>query len=328
MIQLTVGDLLESRDYGLNLRLLAGKNGLHRRITQYRIQKSGLTLTGLYQNIHDGRIQILGQNEISYLRSLPYERQKEVLRSVAEHNIPAFIVTRGLPAGRPLLEIGDEMDLPILSTAEISSTFVVMLNSYLEINLASATSIHGVLMDVLGVGVLLLGQSGVGKSECALELLLKGHRLVADDIVEVKKQYPSAILGSCSSVIQHHMEIRGLGILNIEDLFGVTAVRDQKRIHLVLELVEWRGDIEYDRLGLEHKTYAILGVELPLITIPVSQGRNTATIVEVAARNFLLQEKGIDSALSFQEKLDATRIREKLSAAPQNRKIDTDGEDE
>ena len=313
MIQLTVNDLLETKEDALGLKLLSGANGLGRRITRYRIQKSGLVLTGLFENVHKQRIQILGQNELSYLASIPEETQYEVLTKLVQQDIPCLIVTRGLPALPSILAVSQENDIPVLGTYTITSTFILQLTRFLENNLSSSTTIHGVLLDVIGVGVLIIGKSGVGKSECALELLLKGHRLVADDVVQIKKAYPSTLWGSCSVLTQHHMEIRGLGILNVAELFGVTAVRDRKRIDLVLELVQWDGNVEIDRLGLEHKTYPILDNELPLITIPVTHGRNMAAIVEVAARNFLLQERGIDSALAFQKRLDANMIRERMT---------------
>jgi HPr kinase/phosphorylase len=316
MIQMTVADLLQAQKGGLELSLVAGGKGLSRRITNYRIQKSGLTLTGLFDNVHSGRIQILGNNEIKYLATLVPDQQKIMLEGVAKREVPCFIITRGLEAPDSLIDVCERLDVPLLRSFVLSSTFIIRIDKYLENNLASSTTVHGVLVDVHGVGVLLIGKSGVGKSECALDLLIKGHRLIADDIVQVKKAYPNTIWGACSPVVRHHMEVRGLGIINVADLFGVNSVRDSSVIDLVLELVEWHGGVEYDRLGLEHKTYRILEEEIPLLTLPVSQGRNLASIVEVAARNHILREQGIDSALRFQEKLDASLIRERLSRGP------------
>lgn len=318
MIQLTVSDLIEDGEAGLELKLLCGSDGISKLIANYRIQKSGLALTGLYNNIHSGRIQILGQNEIDFLRTLSFERQQEVLEGVAERDVPCFVITRGISIPPALSVLSEKTGISILGTGLKSSTFIININRYLEPNLAASTTVHGVLLDVLGVGVLITGKSGIGKSECALELLLKGHRLVADDIVEVKKSYPSTVWGSCSPVTKNHMEIRGLGIINVADLFGVIAVRERKKIQLVLDLVGWAGNVEYDRLGLERKTYRILDVELPLMSIPVSQGRNLAAIVEVAARNYVLQEKGIHSALSFRKRLDARLIRERIEGSEES----------
>ena len=188
---------------------------------------------------------------------------------------------------------------PILCTTD----FIERVTQFLEEKLASTSSIHGVLIDVFGVGVLILGKSGIGKSECALDLILRGHRLVADDMVYIQKRAPNTLIGSGFEVIQHHMEIRGLGIINIRSLFGVEAIRERKKIELVLELMEWDTSREYDRLGFEEEKYTILGVDLPMLKIPVTPARNLTTIIEVAARNHLLKVMGYDSALEFEKKL-------------------------
>jgi len=315
MIQLTAGDLLKETQIALDVKLLSDDSGLNNRITKYRIQKSGLVLTGLYHNIHHGRIQIFGQNEFDFFSTLDKARQKVVIEGIISQNIPCFVFSRNIIPPDTVIEVANKHSIPVFGTSQVSSTFIINVTNFLETNLTASTSLHGVLIDVLSAGVLITGKSGVGKSECALELILKGHRLVADDIVEVKKSYPSTIWGSCSPVTKHHMEIRGLGIINVAELFGVNAVRERKKIDLVIELVNWDGNVEYDRLGLERKTYSIMEVEIPLMTIPVSQGRNMAAIIEVAARNHILRERGIDSALSFREKLDARLIRERLQGS-------------
>jgi len=174
----------------------------------------------------------------------------------------------------------------------------------LEDVLTAQTSMHGVLLDVFGVGILLLGKSGIGKSEIALDLVMRGHRLVADDIVDVRRRTADSVVGAGSDIIKHHMEIRGLGIINIKDLFGVAAIRDRKKIEIVLELVEWDPSVEYDRLGIEDRKFRILDVEIPMLIVPVRPGRNMTTIVEVAARNHLLKEQGHHSAREFQDKLN------------------------
>jgi HPr kinase/phosphorylase len=186
----------------------------------------------------------------------------------------------------------------------MSSVFIDKITKYLEDQLSPTTSIHGVLMDVLGVGILLVGKSGIGKSEAALDLVMRGHRLVADDIVDIRRRPPDIVFGSGSDIIKHHMEIRGLGIINIKDLFGIAAVRDTKKIELVVELVEWSPDEEYDRLGVEDLTYGILDVEIPQLRIPVRPGRNMTSIIEVAARNQLLKIQGHHSAREFQDRLN------------------------
>ena len=203
-----------------------------------------------------------------------------------------------------LVRVVEDHDIPLLRSHHQSSTFISLLTQYLEERLLAQTNLHGVLVDVLGVGVLLLGKSGIGKSECALDLVLRGHRLVADDIINVRLKLPAVLFGQGNDLLHYHMEIRGLGIINIKHLFGVAAIRERKKIDLVIELVEWQDGHEYDRLGLEEKTYELLGVELPLQTIPIRQGRNITTIVEVAARNQLLKEMGYHSAVEFEERLE------------------------
>jgi HPr kinase/phosphorylase len=194
--------------------------------------------------------------------------------------------------------------VPLLSTPLMSSVFINRVTKFLEFRLAPSTTVHGVLIDVLGVGVLLLGKSGIGKSEAALDLVMRGHRLVADDIVDIRRRPPDIVFGSGSDIIKHHMEIRGLGIINIKDLFGIAAVRDTKKIELVVELVEWSPDEEYDRLGVEDLTYTILDVTIPQLRIPVRPGRNMTSIIEVAARNQLLKIQGHHSAREFQDRLN------------------------
>jgi HPr kinase/phosphorylase len=192
----------------------------------------------------------------------------------------------------------------LLRTHHVSSTFISLITQYLEERLLPQTTVHGVLVDVLGVGVLLIGKSGIGKSECALDLVLRGHRLVADDVVKVRFKFPAVLFGQGSDLLHYHMEIRGLGIINIKHLFGVAAIRERKKIDMVIELAEWQDGAEYDRLGLEERTYDLLDVKLPFQTIPVRPGRNITGIVEVAARNKLLKEMGYHSAVEFEARLE------------------------
>ena len=194
--------------------------------------------------------------------------------------------------------------MPLLVSALVSAEFIGRVTHYLQEKLSPSTSLHGVLLDVLGIGVLLLGKSGIGKSEAALDLVVRGHRLVADDIVNIRRLGPNLVYGSGSGIIRHHMEIRGLGIINIQDLFGISAVRDVKKIELVIELSDWDQDAEYDRLGVDEEVYTVLGEELPLLHIPVRPGRNVSTIIEVAARNQLLKQMGHHSAREFQDRLN------------------------
>jgi HPr kinase/phosphorylase len=213
------------------------------------------------------------------------------------------VITRNLEIPQLLIQEADERGIPLFRTSLGTTDFIDRVTKFLEEKLASTHTLHGVLMDVFGVGVLILGKSGIGKSECALDLIIRGHRLVSDDMVYIQKRSPSSLIGSGFEVIQHHMEIRGLGIINVRSLFGVEAIRERKKIELVLELMEWDTQREYDRLGFEEEKYSILDVELPMLRIPVTPARNLTTIIEVAARNYLLKVMGYNSALEFEKKL-------------------------
>jgi len=307
MPRLSISELLSETEAGLDLELLAGKRGLSRVVQVPRIQKPGLALAGYTKNLHPDRIQVLGDTELSYLAELLQRdpvKAEENIKTLCSLGICCFIITKSLVPPEKLVRETENHDIPLLRSHHQSSTFISLLTQYLEERLLAQTNVHGVLVDVLGVGVLLLGKSGIGKSECALDLIIRGHRLVADDIINVRLKLPAVLFGQGNDLLHYHMEIRGLGIINIKHLFGVSAIRERKKIDLVIELVEWQDGHEYDRLGLEEKTYELLGVELPLQTIPVRQGRNITTIVEVAARNQLLKEMGYHSAIEFEERLE------------------------
>lgn len=302
-ISLSIQDLLDDNEYGLDLTLISGVSGLEHRVTSPRLQKPGLALTGYTEHLHPDRIQILGNTEISYLSQLDAEHLQANARALCQFPISCFIVTKGLTPPAFFLATTEERGIPVLRTHHQSSTFISLVTKFLEERLLPTTHLHGVLVDVLGVGVLLTGKSGIGKSECALELIIRGHRLVSDDMVFIKKKMPAALVGQPLDQIQHLMEIRGLGIINIKDLYGVSSIREKKIIDLMLELVDWNPDHEYDRLGIDDHTVTILGVDLPHLTIPVRPGRNLGAIIEVAARNFLLKGMGYHSAKDFQDRL-------------------------
>lgn len=301
---LTIQELLSEKEAGLDLELLAGERGLAKVVQVPRIQKPGLALAGYTVNLHPDRIQVLGSTELTYLAHLPVEQAVENLRQLCALNISCFIITKGQTPPDYLLREAETHETPLLRTHHQSSIFISLVTRFLEERLLPSTTVHGVLVDVLGVGVLLLGKSGIGKSECALDLVLRGHRLVADDVVKVRMKLPAVLFGEGMDLLHYHMEIRGLGIINIKHLFGVAAIRERKKIDLAIELVEWEDDREYDRLGLEEEKYPLLGLEVPFLKVPVRPGRNTTTIVEVAARNQLLKEMGYHSALEFQDALE------------------------
>jgi len=303
MNNLIVQALEQSREYPLELTLMAGRRGLKNKITHSQVQKMGLALTGFTQFVNPERLQIIGNTEMAYFKTLTPDMQEKVIRQICSLPLSCLVITRGLEVPELLLREADERGIPVFRTNLRSFDFIEKVTKFLEEKLASTSSLHGVLMDIFGVGALILGKSGIGKSECALDLILRGHRLVADDMVHIQKRSPSSVFGSGFEVIQHHMEIRGLGIINIRSLFGVEAIRERKKIELILELMEWDAHREYDRLGFEEEKFSILGVELPMLRIPVTPARNLTTIIEVAVRNHLLKVMGYDSALEFEKKL-------------------------
>ena len=304
-ISLSVEEILADTEYGLGLTLLAGECGLKHRIFSSRIQKPGLALAGYTQHLHPTRIQVLGNTEISYLEQCDERVASESIRILCSFPISCFIITKGLQPPHFLCDLAESSGIPVLNTNHQSSTFISLITKFLEERLLPTTHMHGVLVDVMGVGILLTGKSGIGKSECALDLVIRGHRLVADDMVYIKKKMPAALVGQSEEAIQHLMEIRGLGIINIKDLYGVSSIREKKIIDMQLELVDWDPDHEYDRLGVDDRKMTILGVDIPHICIPVRPGRNLGSIIEVAARNFLLKGMGYHSARDFQERLMA-----------------------
>jgi HPr kinase/phosphorylase len=299
-----IKDLLkESR---LRLKSRTGEIGISRELTTARIQKPGLLLTGLLGQLHPDRVQVFGAAEINYLNSLDSQQTKKALAILSKPTIRAIIVTRGIEPPKFLVDFAREKSIALLTTSLSSSVFIERLVKHLEEGLSPTKTIHGVLVDVLGIGILILGKSGIGKSECALELVSRGYRLVADDIVIVNRRFPSTLFGTASNVARYYIEVRGLGILNVKELFGITAIRERKQMDIMVELVSWdTEEEEYERLGFKETTMEILGVELPHLKIPVSPGRSVATVVELAARNQLLKIMGYDTYRKFREQHEA-----------------------
>jgi HPr kinase/phosphorylase len=300
--KIQVAALAEDKDYRLELELITGARGLTREIAVPRIQKPGLALSGYLDQVKPDRVQILGQTELAYLETMPEAVAKERARALLARGICCAVVTTGRTPPAYLVSLAAELDIPLFVTRLLSSVFISRVSAFLQAALAERTSIHGVLLDVNGVGILILGKSGIGKSECALDLVIRGHRLVADDIVEIART-EDTLVGRASPMIKHLMEVRGLGIINIKDLFGIASVREVKRVELVAELCEWNPEEEYDRLGIDDPTYEILGIEVPYHLLPVRPGRNMTSIIEIAARNHLLKIQGHHSAREFQRRL-------------------------
>ncbi len=302
----TVGAFLRSRpdSAGFALELVAGAEGLDRLITSPYVQKTGLALAGFDEYLKPGRILIFGESEIRYLESLAPGPRTTALAHALARDMPCIIMTGGFDPPPELPLEAERAGVPLFATALPTPNAIAKVTALLEDTLAERTIVHAVLMDILGLGVLIVGDSGIGKSECALDLVVRGHRLVADDTVELRRRAESVLIGTCPELTRHHMEVRGLGVINIKDLFGVASTRSSKRVELVVQLERWEPGCVYDRLGLDDQSYEILGLRIPLIRMPVAPGRNVAILVEVAARNQLLRSRGHHAARRFATRLE------------------------
>lgn len=300
----TVGEILAVPGIAEAFTMHGGAGALVRHVRQRTVQRLGVALTGFTEHLEHDRLQLMGRSEHGFLETLAPGERAELLTRIVGVGFPALVLTCGLPVPAELLELVNAHDFVLLGTGLESPAALERLNEVLTQHLAPRESVHGVLVDVFGVGVLLTGKSGVGKSEVALELIAHGHRLVGDDIINVQQEQPGLVIGTNPELTRYHMEIRGLGIINIRDLFGAASVRERKRIELVIELVEWEPDSEYDRLGLDTHYLALAGVPVAHIRLPVRPGRSLRLIVEVAARNRLLQAQGTHSARAFAARLD------------------------
>ncbi|KMM63468.1 serine kinase [Bacillus glycinifermentans] len=285
------------------LELISGEEGINRPITMSDLSRPGLEMAGYFTYYPKERVQLLGKTEITFFEKLPEEEKKQRMLSLCTEITPAIILSRDLPIPQELIEASEQNGVPVLRSPMKTTRLSSRLTNFLESQLAPTTAIHGVLVDVYGVGVLIIGKSGVGKSETALELVKRGHRLVADDCVEIRQEDQDTLIGSAPELIEHLLEIRGLGIINVMTLFGAGAVRSFKRITLVMSLELWEQGKQYDRLGLDEEKMRIIDTEIPKLTIPVRPGRNLAVIIEVAAMNFRLKRMGLNAAEQFTNKL-------------------------
>ncbi len=284
--ELTVGQLVGDPHLAVELRRIAGEQGLGRPLRHPRVQKNGLALAGHFHGVVPTRVQVLGETELSYLDTLGDEARSVAARGYFSLGLSCVVVTGGHDAPRALVAAAEATGTPLFvdrrrgpavrSTRSTPSSTTASRRS---------TQLHGVLVDVFGVGILLVGKSGIGKSECALELVMRGHRLVADDVVRCDWRPPGMVFGQPAELLRHHIEIRGLGVLDIRELFGVTAVRERKRIDLVVRLCEWNDKEEFDRLGVEEHFHSILGTPIRELRVPVRPGRDMGSIIEMAARN-------------------------------------------
>ena len=301
-IRTILRDLAES--HSLDLEVLAGAEGLDRRITIPHTQKTGLALSGFDAYLREGRVLVFGESEIRYLESLDHDARVEVLQRILGYALPCVLVTDGFDPPAEVAIESDRAQVPLLRTRAATPEAMSRLSSVLDTYLSARGIIHGVLLDILGLGVLVVGESGIGKSECALDLVVRGHRLVADDAVELRCRAQSFVMGTCPELTRHHMEIRGLGMINVQDMFGVASTRASKRVELVVQLERWESGQEYDRLGVDDSFYELLGIRIPMVTMPVAPGRNVAILVEVAARNQLLRTSGHHAARRLVERVN------------------------
>jgi HPr kinase/phosphorylase len=300
---ITVAEFLAQAPPQLELRVVAGAGGTGaRRLTVPRIQKLGLALAGFTQYVHEGRLQIVGQAEILFLDRMDGARRLDAVRNLDLEKISCVLVTKGLPPPPELVTAAEGAGLPLLSTGVVSSVAISTVTDYLHEMLAPLAVRHGVLLDIYGLGVLIEGASGIGKSECALDLVARGHRLVSDDVVEVRRIGAERLVGRAPELLREHLEIRGLGIINIRDLFGVSAISPSKSIDLSIRLERWEEASGVDRLGIDAQAVEILGVSVPQALMPVSPGRNLSTLVETAVRVQLLRDRGYDAARTFVER--------------------------
>lgn len=301
MAHVTTKDVIEK----FNLQLLAGQEGTGRYITMSDISRPGLEMAGYFTHYPANRVQLLGRSELSFYEMLPTVDKIERAKKLCTPNTPAIIISRGLEAPKELIKAAENANVPLLVSNLKTTQFSSQLTNFLESKLAPSTAIHGVLVDIYGIGVLILGKSGVGKSETALELIKKGHRLVADDVVEIRQEAENLLVGSPPPLLEHLLEIRGIGIIDIMTLFGASAVRPYKRITLVVELELWDPEKNYDRLGLDEEKIQIIDTKLTKLTVPVQPGRNVSVIIEVAAMNYRLKRKGLNAAEEFARRLDS-----------------------
>lgn len=287
----------------LELELISGEEGLYRPITTSDISRPGIEMAGYFNYYPAKRVQLLGKTELTFFDQLSEEHKKERMELLCTYDTPAIIISRDLDVPQQLIDASTKFGVPVMRSTLTTTGLSSILTNYLEAKLAPVTAVHGVLIDIYGIGVLITGSSGIGKSETALDLVRRGHRLVADDSVEIRQAHDGALVGRPPELIRNLLEIRGLGIINVMSLFGAGAVRLFKRVALVVHLEAWDQQKAYDRLGLDEDTLKIFDEDLTRLTVPVRPGRNLAVIVEVAAMNYRLKLMGINAAQEFSDRL-------------------------
>ncbi|MGD8718810.1 MAG: HPr(Ser) kinase/phosphatase [Candidatus Zixiibacteriota bacterium] len=311
-VGVTVGEMFTEMTEPLKLSSVEDNGGFDRRVRGTEINRPALALAGYFDHFSQRQIQILGMTELSYVSSLSERRRSEVFKKIASYEgLPCFVVARGRRPPPALKVAARNRAIPVAVSRRRTTDVIALLSDYLRDKFAPRIAFHGDLLDVYGVGILVLGDAAVGKSECALDLVARGHRIVADDLVFVRRRITGELVGDTKESIQEHIEIRGLGVLNVKELFGIRAIRKTKNVELIVKIELLDPGKEYDRTGLERRNANILGVEAPYLTIPVVPGKNISTLIEVAALDYLLKRYGYDAARVFDERL-RSRIRENL----------------
>jgi HPr kinase/phosphorylase len=303
MVGMTVAEFFEQTRERLGLRLLSQSLHSRSRLITSDINRPQLALTGFMENFLWDRLQIIGETEIRYLGTLDENRRGTVLSQIMGFAIPCIVVTKGLDPPPDMPRIASQNEVPLLGTEMDTTHFQHELTAFLQEAFAPRTRVHGSLVDVYGVGLLFTGRSAIGKSETALDLVERGHRLVADDIVTIRRRYPNILIGSGNELLRHCMEIRGIGVIDVQSIFGIRAIRAFKRLEVEVNLRDWSSDESYERLGIEEQRTTILGTEIPLIAIPIFPGKNITVIAETIALNYLVKAYGYHPAARFSENL-------------------------
>lgn len=311
MADITVEMIMKERNRELELTVLTGSEvGMKKVIHNAELHRPGLALTGFFERFANRRIQILGETEMTYLSRLDKSTQRDIADKLFGFDVPMIIISKGIAPPQEFLNAAASLDTAVLSSRLTTAVLSSKLSAYLDHLFAPTTNVHGTLIDVYGVGLLYTGKSGIGKSEVALDLVERGHRLVADDVVKISRVAPDVIIGTGSELLGHHMEIRGVGIIDIEELFGIRAIRLQKRIEVEVRLTLWEDDLSYERLGVDESTTTVLGVQIPILNVPISPGKNITVISEVIAMNHMLKVYGENSAVEFSKKLSQRLARQ------------------
>jgi HPr kinase/phosphorylase len=300
---ITVGFLFESCKQNFHLTPLNGNVAFNNIIADKNINRPGLALAGYVELFTYDRVQIFGNTEIRYLNNLSYEDRIKACKTIFQFQIPCIVITNNNVIDQEIIDIAKRSGIPMFHSPISTTKFIYFLSDFLDDQFAPQTAVHGAFIDVYGIGILITGRSGIGKSEIALDLVERGHRLVADDVVIITRKGEGILIGSGNELVQHYMEIRGLGLIDVRNIFGIRAIRFQKRVEVLVELEEWQKNIEYTRTGLDESMISVLGVEIPHVKLPIFPGKNVTVITEVIALNYLLKHYGVDAPKEFSKRL-------------------------